>query len=27
MPHRLWLKTSALTARLPEIWKKTKNIK
>jgi len=27
IPHRTWLKVSALMARLPEIWKKTKNIK
>jgi len=26
MPHRTWLKTSALVMRLPEIWKKMKNI-
>lgn len=27
MLHRQWLKTSVLTARLPEIWKKIKTIK
>jgi len=26
MPHRTWLKISALLMRLPEIWKKTKKI-
>jgi len=26
MPHRIWLKTSVLITRLPEIWKKTKKI-
>lgn len=26
MPHRLWLKTSVLIMRLPEIWKKIKKI-
>ncbi len=25
MPHRLWLKVSALTAKLPEIWKAQRN--
>lgn len=27
MPHRTWLKASALMVRLPEIWKKIKTIK
>jgi len=27
MPHRTWLKVSALSVRLPEIWKKIKRIK
>ncbi|MDQ6954883.1 MAG: UDP-3-O-(3-hydroxymyristoyl)glucosamine N-acyltransferase [Mariprofundaceae bacterium] len=26
VPHRMWLKTSALVMRLPEIWKKIKKI-
>jgi UDP-3-O-[3-hydroxymyristoyl] glucosamine N-acyltransferase len=26
MPHRTWLKTSALIMRLPEIWKKIKKL-
>jgi len=27
MPHRLWLKVSALTTKLPEIWKAQRSIK